>query len=108
MPATCLPVGRVGTTRFLALTGISRTKFFDKIRFDEVAIAQFDIRLDDAGRLNMSEEAAVTYGAARAGNRVQLGVRSRRINSVLVPCGACGERIQRRSRFCSECGAPQR
>jgi hypothetical protein len=107
MPATCLPAGRVGTARFLVLTGISRTRFFDKIRFDEVAITQFDIRLDEAGRLNMSEEAAVMYGCTRAGERVRLGVRSGRINSVLVPCDACGERIQRRSKYCPECGTPQ-
>jgi hypothetical protein len=95
------PIGRVGTTRFLEITGLSKTIFFTIYRWDPRWIERFDIRQEPKGRLNMSEDAARSFAAERAGPRALR--RSERADNLFRDCPHCAEPIRRKATICRYC-----
>jgi hypothetical protein len=57
-----LPPGRIGTSRFLALAGLSKQTFYRKYRHDPYWIKQLDMRVADDGILSFDEIAALELG----------------------------------------------
>lgn len=95
------PEGRIGTARFLAITGLSRTRFFTAYRQSPRWIRTFDIRIDRSDRLSFDEEAARAFAA----NNVGRPARGRtKLSDRLKRTCTCGERVSRRARFCPACG----
>lgn len=65
------PEGRVGLRKFLKITGISRSRFFRDIRFEQRWIDFFDIRMpEDKRALSFDAEAARAYAQRSIGTRV--------------------------------------
>lgn len=95
------PEGRVGTKRFLAITGLSKTRFFRDYRYVPRWIREFDLRLDSNERLSFDEAAARRFAEANKGRRARGP--SRRGERLKRAC-ACGELAGARARFCSMCG----
>jgi hypothetical protein len=95
------PEGRIGTRRFLSITGLSKTRFFTEYRHAPKWIREFDIRFDASERLSFDEAAAHRFAAANMGSRVR-GI-SARSNRLRRAC-PCGEQVAARARFCSMCG----
>lgn len=95
------PEGRIGTRRFLVITGLSKTAFFTDYRHVPKWIKEFDIRFDASERLSFDEAAAHRFAAANKGNPAR-GV-AQRSNRLKREC-ACGERVAPRARFCAMCG----
>jgi len=95
------PEGRIGTRRFLAITGLSKTRFFTKYRHVPRWIKAFDIRVDRSDRLSFDEDAARTFAAENLGKPAR--GRTSRGDRLKRDC-ACGERVAVRARFCPSCG----
>lgn len=96
------PEGRIGTTRFLAVTGLSKTRFFTHYRHVPRWIRTFDIRVDRSDRLSFDEAAARAFAAKNLGTPAR--GRTKRSDRLKRAC-ACGERVASRARFCPECGS---
>ena len=95
------PEGRIGTRRFLAITGLSKTAFFTKYRHVPKWKKEFDIRFDASERLSFDEASAHRFAAASKGTPARgVAARSHRL---LRKC-PCGEHVAPRSRFCPICG----
>lgn len=95
------PEGRIGTRRFLAITGLSKTRFFTRYRHVPRWIKTFDIRVDRSDRLSFDENAARPFAAANLGRPAR--GRTNRSDRLNRSC-ACGERVAVRARFCPACG----
>jgi hypothetical protein len=95
------PTGRVGTTQFFRMTGLSKTVFFQRYRNDPVWIERLDIRVDDSGRLSMCEAAALKFGVQRTGTRPK--GRSVRATPLYRDCPWCAEAIRVRAVICKHC-----
>lgn len=97
------PEGRIGTRRFLEITGLSKTTFYTRYRKVPRWIDEFDIRMDESDRLSFDEDAARQFAAGRVGRRAHgITDRARRLNR---HCPQCEEQVPPRARFCPSCGA---
>jgi len=97
------PLGRLGTTDFFRVTGISKTVFFTRYRNDPAWQVRLDMRFDAAGRLHMDEEAVRDLAqklVERDGGRTS----SRRAHHLLQTCETCEHRSRRGTRVCRGCG----
>ena len=101
------PAGRVGLREFTAITGISRSDFFENYRWSDEWIDHFDICLDEKEHLNMSEAAARRFAGTRKGRRATgRSPRSRSLGAAadVRACPFCAEEIKVLAKVCKHCG----
>lgn len=82
------PPGRIGTSEFLSIVGLSRSTFYRHFRYDPLAIELFDMRVRE-GVLSFSLEATQQYAASRIG-QIAGEERSSRAASLLRTHGSGG------------------
>lgn len=100
--SVAFPAGRVGTRMFYSITGISKTIFFQRYRWDSSWKGRLDIRVDHAGRLHMDEDGV--HALARELIEEDGGRVSHLAGRVLTECDGCRHASPRSVRICPGCG----